>query len=406
MSSPSAPHGEWVEASDSDDLPEALHGMRAYVPRPLPSDLIVPTETHRVLAMAEYTLGELNESTRRLPHGEMFALCTRLREAQNTAQLAGMSLDLSETWLTELLLARAAGDSAQQAVLRRHPVGRVILAFEHGTARVAGGAVVDADLLGEINQRLTDTVTGPLESGLRTRQGWLRGRSPQQVPILTTPPGAMLHSAFAQWSTWVRAPHPLPRIGKIAMGHLNLALLDPFPDTGAYLTSICSSLEMVRSKLLRRHVLPLSSWLDEHAGEYHDRIRAVVDGGPIEQWIDFFARGVRTQAHAQLRLIEELDGLRVALLERVNGSPTVQRVVAGLMTAPVTSNRALEAMYGMADRTATQVSRKLVDHGVLENIGGKSYNKIFVCRQVLDVYALQSPQAPESDRAVFSPPAN
>jgi Fic family protein len=404
MSSPVAPHGEWVKASDSDDLPEALRGMRAYVPRPLPSDLIVPTETHRVLAMAEHTLGELNESTRRLPHGEMFALCTRLREAQNAAQLAGMSLDLSETWLTQLLLTRAAGDAAKQEVLRRHPVGRVILAFEHGAARVADGAVVDANLLGEISERLTDTATESTESRLRTHQGWLQGRSPGQVPILTTPPGAMLHSAFAQWSTWVGAPHPLPRIGKIALGHLNLALLDPFPNTGAYLTGIYSSLEMVRSKLLRSHVLPLSSWLDKHAGEYHDRIRAVVDGDPVEHWIGFFARGVQAQALDQLRLIEELDGLRVALLDRVGGSPTVQRVVAGLMTAPVTSNRALEALYGMADRTATQVSRKLVDYGVLENMGGKSYNKVFVCRQVLDVYALQDPPAPEPDRAVFSAP--
>ncbi|MBY8854724.1 hypothetical protein K7G98_43310, partial [Saccharothrix sp. MB29] len=64
----------------------------------------------------------------------------------------------------------------------------------------------------------------------------------------------MLHSAFAQWSTWVGAPHPLPRVGRIALAHLNLALLDPFPDTGDYLTGIYSSLEMVRSGLLRGQV--------------------------------------------------------------------------------------------------------------------------------------------------------
>ncbi|WP_157620991.1 Fic family protein [Saccharothrix sp. NRRL B-16348] len=407
MSSTPSPHGEWVEPSETDVLPEALRGMRAYMPRPLPSDVIVPTETHRVQAMAEHSLGELNESTRRLPRSAMFALCTRLREVQNAAQLSGTSLDMSEVWTTKLLLERATeGVGRQEDVLERHEAGRVILAFEHGADRIADGAVVDGDLLGEISGRLTGRDADTTESRLRTQQSWLEGTSPGQVPILTPPPGAMLHSGFAQWSTWVGAPHPLPRIGKIALGHLNLALLDPFEGTGRYLPVIYSSLEMVRSGLLREQVLPMSSWLDEHAGEYHEQIRAVVDGGPIEKWIEFFADGVRLQARAQLRLIDELDSLCEKLLDRAKGSPTVQRVVAGLITAPVTSNRALEAMYGMANRTATQVTRHLENTGVLENLGGKSYNKVFACQSVLDVYALQTPSPPESDKAVFLPPAN
>ncbi|MGW4116933.1 Fic family protein, partial [Actinosynnema sp. NPDC004786] len=316
-------------------------------------------------------------------------------------------LGLSEVWTTKLLLDRAAeGVGTQEEVLEQHEAGRVILAFEHGASRIAAKAPIDGDLLGEISGKLTGRSADTTEARLRTRQSWLEGHAPGQTPILTAPPGAMLHSAFAQWSTWVAAPHPLPRVGKIALGHLNLALLDPFEDTGRYLPSIYSSLEMVRSGLLREQVLPLSSWLDEHAAEYHDRIRAVVDGGPIEDWIEFFAGIVGSQARAQLRLIEQLDDLCRKLLDQADGSPTVQRVVAGLVTAPVTSNRALEAMYKIANRTATQVTRRLENTGVLENLGGKSYNKIFVCQPVLDVYALQTPPPPDSDHAVFLPPAD
>ncbi|MEU5696344.1 hypothetical protein [Actinosynnema sp. NPDC020468] len=402
-----SPHGEWVDPADADDLPEDLRGKRAYVPRPLKSDLFLPTETHAVLAMAEHTLGELNESTRRLPHRTMFALCTRLREVQNSAQLAGMSVDFSETWLTRLLLARAADDVEQQnLVLDRHPIGRVILAFEHGAARVADGAVVDGDLLWQVAGKLTGTTGGSVETSLRAHQSVLRSRSPEQPAILTTPPGGLLRSAFAQWSTWVGAPHPLSRIGRISLAHLNLVLLDPFPGTGDYLTSVHSSLAMVGTGLLRDQVLPLSSWLDEQAVEYYRRVGAVMDGGPIEDWIRFFALGVRSAGKAQLALIGELDALSKELLDQVDGSPTVQKVVAGLMTAPVTNNRTLEVMYGMANRTATQVTRQLVKAGVLEVVGGKSYNKVFVCQPVLDVYALQTPRAPASDRDVFAPSAS
>ncbi|NUT47047.1 MAG: hypothetical protein HOV94_06950 [Saccharothrix sp.] len=399
-----SPHGEWVEPSETDDLPEWARGMRAYVPRPLPSDIILPTETHRVLAMAEHTLGELNERTRGLPNRGMFELCMRLREVQSAAGMAGTSVGFAETWLTALLLKRADGGvgEAKEVVLDREPAARLLQAFEDSAALLANGVPFDADLIAKVGGRLTGD--GDARSALRTRQSRLPDRA-GRPPILTVPPGARLHSAFAQWAAWVHDPHPLPRVGKVAMGHLHLVLLDPCPGAGPYLTAIHSASEMVRTGLLRAPVLSLSTWFDEHSAEYYERIRAVVEGGPVEGWISFFAAAVRNQAMAQLALLDQLSGLRAELLERAKGSPTVQRVVGGLITAPVTSNRALEEAYGMANRTATQVTRHLVKAGILEIVDGKSYNKVFVCQPVLDLYALQVPAAPESDRAVFAPPA-
>ncbi|CCH30164.1 hypothetical protein BN6_28550 [Saccharothrix espanaensis DSM 44229] len=400
------PYGEWVERSATDDSPEWMRGMRAYLPRPLASDFILPTETHRVQAMAEHTLGELNERTRGLPDHAMFELCTRLREVQSAAEMAGTSADFSESWMTSLLLTRAAEGvgEPEEVLLERAPMGRLLQAVEHGAQRLAGGGPFDAELLCEVGRKLAGG--DPAEPGLRTGQSWLADRKGDQPRILTVPPGALLHSAFAQWSTWIDAPHSLPRVGKISLGHLHLALLDPHQGAGPYLTSIYDASAMVRAGLLRDQVLALSTWLDEHEQEYHAHIRAVVDGGPIEDWILFFAGAVRAQATEQLALIDKLNALRRSLVAQAKGSPTVQRVVSGLITAPVTSNRALETVYGMANRTATQVTRHLVQVGILEIVDGKSYNKVFVCQPVLDLYALQVPLAPESDRDAFAPPAD
>ncbi|MBB5958488.1 Fic family protein [Saccharothrix tamanrassetensis] len=402
------PYGEWVERSETGDSPEWMRGMRAYVPHPLPSDFILPTETHRVQAMAEHTLGELNERTRGLPDHAMFELSTRLREVQSAAEMAGTSADFSEAWMTSLLLTRAAEGvgEPEEVLLERAPMGRLLQAVEHGAARLAQGGPFDAELIRQVGEKLTGGDPDMAESGLRTGQSWLASRKGGQPRILTVPPGARLHSALAQWSAWIDAPHSLPRVGKISLGHLHLVLLDPYPGAGPYLTSIYDASAMVRTGLLRDHVLALSTWLDEHEQEYHARIRAVVDGGPIEDWILFFAGAVRAQASAQLLLIDQLNALRQSLLEQAKGSPTVQRVVSGLITAPVTSNRALETIYGMANRTATQVTRHLVQVGILEIVDGKSYNKVFVCQPVLDLYALQVPAAPSSDRHAFFPPAN
>jgi hypothetical protein len=347
MSSAPPPHGEWVEPGEG--VPRSLRGMRAYLPRPLPSDVILPTETHRVLASVEHALGRLDEAAQRLPDRAGFVLSGQLRDAQSSAQLSGESAALVESWVVRLLLAREAegAGGSVRAILADHPVGRFIAASEHGARRVREGARIDAALLGEISAQLTGSGPRSLEEGLRTHQGWLGGRSPEDAYVLTTPPGGLLVSTLAQWSTWVCADHPLPRVGKIALAHLHLELLQPYPEANGHLARLYSAFELVRLGLLRDQVLPISVWLDRHRDAYHRHVLAVVEGGPIADWIRFFAEGVEQLALEHIRLVDDLDRLRAELVELARKtSPSAQRVVKGLVTAPVTSHHAAAGAAG------------------------------------------------------------
>ncbi|WP_433260689.1 Fic family protein [Actinosynnema sp. CS-041913] len=405
MSSGASPYGEWVEPGDVSAVPEQLRGERAFAPSSLPADIVLSTAAHRELANAEHAVGRVDEAVHRLPDREMFVLCTRFREVRSSAELVGVDASMLETWLVDLMLTRAAegvGDP-EEVVLDRNPVGRFILASRYGADRLAAGAAIDLELLGAVSARLTGRGPRSLEDGLRAYQGWL-GPTPDQAYVLTMPPGERLGRALAEWSAWVGRPHPLSRVGRIALGHLHLELLQPYPEANGHLARIYSSLAMVRSGLVRAQVLPLASWPAARGKGYHARIRAVVEGGPVEEWITFYADGVRTQAEEQLRLMDDMGRLRQVLLERAGGSPAVQRVVAGLVTAPVTSNRGLEAAYGFSDYTASQVTRHLVGKGILEVVDDKSYNKVFVCHEVLDLFTVQRPPAPETDENLFDPP--
>ncbi|RKT55111.1 Fic family protein [Saccharothrix australiensis] len=385
-------HGGWVEPANPATLPEPLRGLRVYLPNPMPVDARLPTGTHRNLAEAEHALGSLNESAERVADRSMLVLCGQIRDARSSGALAGHDADLVEALLFHLWAARAAGDDAAVAeLLAKHPVGRFVLASAHGTARLAAGAPVDPRLLGEISAILTGSGPRDHDTGLRRHQGWFGGRTERDAYLLTVPPGEPLRRALAEWSAALRAPSPLSRVARIALSHLHLELVQPYPEANGHVARLASSLELVRTGLLRDQVLPMSHWLDAHRAEYHERVRAVVHGGPVHEWIDFFATGLRTEALAQVRMIDELAALHRAHLALAPRPLSLRRVAADLVTSPVLTHRTLVERYGITMKTATQVTGRLVRLGVLTSLEERVYNKVFVCRAVVRLLTTERP---------------
>ncbi|MEU4803928.1 hypothetical protein [Actinosynnema sp. NPDC023587] len=341
----------------------------AYLPNPLPTDLELPTRTHRALAEAEHALGNLNGNAQRIADRSTLVLCGRIRDARDTGAPPDDDHEPVEALMFHLLSHRAPDDRAALTdLLGRHPVGRFILASAHGAERVAAGAPIGPELLGEIGAILT-------------RSG----------------PGGTGRPALAAWADGVRAPGPLSRVARIALAHLHLELLRPYPEVEGHVPRLFTSLEMVRTGLLRDQVLPLSRRLGTHHHEYHEQIRAVVRGGPLHEWIGFFADGLRAQALAQVGLVDELVGMRRAHLAAAPAPPSLYRVAGDLVTTPVLTHRTLIARYGITVKTAIQITRRLVGLGLLTSLDDRLYNKVFVCRPVIRLLTGQRP-AGQSER--------
>ncbi|MBB5953624.1 Fic family protein [Saccharothrix tamanrassetensis] len=387
-------HGAWAEPANPATLPEPLRGLRAYLPDPMPVDPHLPTRTHRNLAETEHALGSLNESAERVADRSMLVLSGQIRDARSSGAMAGENADLVEALMFQLLSVRAAGDGTAMAeLLDEHPIGRFILASAHGSARLAAGAPIGPALLGEISAILTRSDPRDLDTGLRQHQGWFGGRTVRDAYLLTVPPGEPLRAALAEWSAGIRADGPLSRVARIALAHLHLELIQPYPEANGHVARLFSSLEMVRTGLLRDQILPMSCWLDTHYREYHERIRAVVHGGPLHEWIDFFATGLRRTALAQVGLIGELDALRRSHLALAPRPPSLHRVAGDLVTSPMLTHRTLVDRYGITVKTATHVTRQLVDLGILTSLEDRVYNKVFVCRPVIRLLTTERPVA-------------
>jgi hypothetical protein len=140
---------------------------------------------------------------------------------------------------------------------------------------------------------------------------------------------------------------------------------------------------MVRGGLVRDQVLPLSVWLDNALAEYQREIRAVVDTGRVDRWVDFFATAVRELALAQLRLIGHLRALAADYAVRLPRKGKLPLVAAELIGFPVVDNRSLRTRYGITAKAATDLTARLVDLDVLVPWEFLGYRRVFLCRDVL-----------------------
>lgn len=382
--------GQWVPASGIPGIPAKLLQEGAFRPDPLPAHLAFPARTYRDAAHAEHMLGRLDEAAERLGVRRGLARSTQVRDAQSSANLSGVSVGLRRAMAEDLLASQEPPDSQPRG--RQHEtrlLHHYLRAYDHGIRRVHDGAPLDATLVTEMGAIMTDRT----DSLVRDGPGWL-GSPPARAYLLAAA-GPHLAGLLEQWSAWVRDNDEQPRLVKMAIAHYQLEVLQPVPTANGHIARAFSALEMINTGLLRDQILPLSVWLDDHLDAYQASIRAVVDTGKIDTWVDFFATAITQQAHAQLRLIDRLQQVADELTQRLPRSGIIATVVADLVGFPVTNHRALRDRHGVSMRSATDITRRLIDLRIVTSWESRRYSQMFVCDPVMNILCLNPENSTE-----------
>jgi len=135
--------------------------------------------------------------------------------------------------------------------------------------------------------------------------------------------------------------------------------------------------------------LPLvyvSSFFDKHRDVYYDLLFGVSANGDWEDWLRFFCQGVLTQAQDGITRSDLLLKLRERYYSLVTGprAPSLLReVVDGLFASPATNASVLAEKLRVRPQQAQRYINRLEDKGVLEEVTGNNYGRIYVAREIL-----------------------
>jgi Fic family protein len=104
--------------------------------------------------------------------------------------------------------------------------------------------------------------------------------------------------------------------------------------------------------------------------------------------VAFFADAVRTQSELALVKADQLIEYRERLLEQLHARSVrgvALRIAEDLVGAPVVTPTRAADKFGVSFQTANAAIGRLVEEGVLREVTGRSYARLFTSPHVIDL---------------------
>jgi Fic family protein len=362
----------------------------AFDPPPLPSTVDLSPATWMEVTAVTHALGQLAQATRQVPNPALLRRPVIWREAQSTSALEGTYALLED--VIEADVTPGGDDMSSSSPALREVMNYVALSDE-AIDWVREGRKLTVGLLGGLQARLfRDTPSEAAADTGRIRRGQVvigpKGMGVEEARFVPPPPGGGLESALQDLLDWMEAEHDIPPVVRAALAHYQFECLHPFTDGNGRLGRLIIVLQLIRAGVIEEGILSVSPWFEERRRDYQDHLLEVSHTGSFDHWVRFFCRGLRARAHATTRAVSELlayaDELRdLAAREKLAG--TIVHVLNGLIRQPILTARSLAEDQGVSPQTAYSVIERLCGLGVLTEITGRSYGRVFAATRVLEI---------------------
>jgi Fic family protein len=379
-----SPVGELVPIRGRD----ARHGdfaYFAYLPYHLPDDPALESLTWTRVAAASMALGKLDQVCAQLPNPRLLIRPALLREALDTSALEGTVGLLRD--LLESQLPSAQYLSPETIEIRAY-VDVAMTAFQMIRDRHVG-----IEFLCELQDRLfKEAQDKPADVGqLRSDYVWIgeKHRPIEEARFVPPPADDRLRAGLDDWQAWVQAEHPnLWPLVKAAMAHYQFETLHPFCDGNGRIGRLVVVLQLLRSGMIQQPAITLSPWFLRHRSEYQEHLLALSCTGNWNPWIQFFCEAVTAQCASLIQgaehLLNWLNASRKLLDER-RWTGAIHQLLPDLIQWPVTTITDTAARYSVSQVNATRMINHLTGVGVLSEMTGRSYGRVFGATEVMRI---------------------
>jgi Fic family protein len=355
-----------------------------FLANPLPDEIPLNAETILAVSEADQALGLLEGLARMLPNKALFVRPIVRREAVSTSALEGTYAGFSE-----VLEAEAAKSAHPTAEIRE------VLNYMN-TAEQALEWIQDRPITLNLIQQLHSTLVqgtrsdSPDSGRFRTVPVMIgpEGAPPTDAHFIPSPSGIVLEDRMRDWEEWNYREDHIPAVVRTAVSHYQFETIHPFRDGNGRLGRLIAILLLIERGPLSGHLFSLSPYLEAHRGEYGEHLRSVSGEGDYDSWVRFFAEAVRVQADEGHTKAERLLRWRETTVEQlrdagIKGSAIT--ICENLIGFPVISRTHARDLADVTYRAATLAVEKLVEEGVLVEVAGRSYGKLYFAAQVLDI---------------------
>ena len=368
------------------DVIKTLKGYLAFLPAPLPPDVVWSNKLLASLSRADRSLARLAEVGNAFPVQHIVVRPFIRKEAVLSSQIEG-----TRTSFQELLSFEAGQLSLFSDVEDTREVHNYVQALNYGLERLET-LPLSIRLIREIHGILMQGVRGELltPGEVRRSQNWIgRPGATLDAARYVPPPVDEMHKCLSDMERFIHADSDLPPLLRIGLIHYQFEAIHPFLDGNGRVGRLMITFLLVAWDLLSQPLLYLSNFIESNRQEYYDRLLAVSQQGEWEAWLMFFLDGVHTQADDANQRISRLQELRLnyrAQFVDDRSREKLEHMIDYLISVPITSiSQAQESLEMGSFTTIQRHIEKLESLGIVREVTGKERNRIYRADQILKV---------------------
>lgn len=366
----------------SGKLVKTHDGHCAFVPGPLPPAIEFTRELADQLAKAANAVGLLAGTGRNIANPMLLIAPYLRREAVLSSRIEGTVSTLADLYEDEVVGLHQRREDIRE-------VRNYLAAHEYGLSRLKD-LPLSLRLLREIHATLMEGVRGegrhPGE--FRSYQNWIASepRAPIEQARYVPPPVDEMEAALADLERFLHSDAFSPLL-VAAIAHYQFEAIHPFGDGNGRVGRLLVPLFLHARDLLPQPLLYLSAFFERNRSEYYDRLLRVSTHGDWFGWLRYFLEGVCVQAHAAVQDAEHLLDLQSAYhaqLVAAKARPAARDLIEPLFLNPYVNASRAANMLGVSSPTARAAISDLVDHGILKEITGRKWGRLFLATEILD----------------------
>jgi len=368
------------QAPEAGRVIQTLQGYAAFIPAPLPPKLAFTDELVLALSRADVALATLSELGRGLPNPHLLIPQYVRREAVLSSRIEG-----TVAALADVLLDEATGGTAGDLPADVREVRNYVTAMEYGVGRLSS-LPLSLRLVRELHEHLMRAVRGDRATPgeFRRSQNWI-GR-PGSTPATATyvpPPPQEMEMCLAAWERFLHERDRLPDLIQCALMHEQFEAIHPFLDGNGRVGRLLITLFLIERGRLSQPLLYLSDYIERHRSEYYEGLQRIRTDGDWPAWLHFFLAGVTETAQQGVEQAARLSALRDRLRKRVLKRPKALALLDGLFANPFLPVVRAEKILRVSNPTARQVVRVLQEEGILREITGRAWGRVYLARAIL-----------------------
>ena len=243
-------------------------------------------------------------------------------------------------------------------------------------------------LVRELHARLMKGVRGDhaTPGEFRRSQNWIGApRSTLETAVYVPSPPEHLMETLGAWERFLHERDRVPDLVQCTLMHEQFEAIHPFLDGNGRVGRLMITLFLIERRRLTQPLLYLSAYIERHRREYYDRLQAVRTEGDWAGWLRFFLAGVEETAREAVGQAGRLMDLRERWRERLRDYPKVAQLIDALFVNPYMSVARAQRILKVSNPTARQAVARLEKLGMLSEITGREWGRLYLARQILKV---------------------